>query len=409
MQLFPVGKVYDFMRFRALWAWLSVVLTVGTLVLLVYPGPALGTDFRGGTELEVAFKKHVDDEEIRAAVSAAGFSSPDVIRVADPQEPERFMIRVQEVSTIEEGAKRQIEQALCFGENLDAAQCPEDKRPTEVKFSPGGDKITLRYGSDPDLGAIKQVLSGGIGGIHLRAGDKNPSLQNPREHRVEVALTSKGDQLLQALTKVLGADVVPEMPLRVEWVGPKAGAQLRDSALKSVAVALVFITVYIAVRFDLRFAPGAGLALIHDALSTLGILVLLRHEITLTTVAAILTIVGFSVNDTVVVFDRVRENLVKHRGMPFAKIINLSLSEMLGRTLISSGTPIVSMLGLFAWGTGSLKDFAFTLVIGLVFGTYSSIYIALPLTWWLDTKFISKGGETRLARAPRAKKAEAVV
>jgi preprotein translocase subunit SecF len=409
MQLFPVGKVYDFMRYRRVWAAVSVVMTLGTLVLLVYPGPSLGTDFRGGTELELAFKKHVDDEAIRQAVSEAGFSSPDVIRIADPAEPERFMIRVQEVSTIEEGAKRQIEKALCFGDGVDAAQCPEAKRPREVKFSPGGDKISLRYNETPDLSAVRTALAGGVGGVQLRAGDGNPMLQNAREHRVEIALTSKGDQLLAALTKVLGAEVVPDAPLRVEWVGPKAGAQLRDSALKSIAVALVFITVYIAFRFDLRFAPGAAIATVHDSLSTIGILILFGQEITLTTVAALLTIVGYSVNDTVVVFDRVRENLVKHRGMPFAKIINLSLSEMLGRTIIASGTPIVSMLGLFAWGTGSLKDFAFTLVIGLVLGTYSSIYIALPLTWWLDTKFLSRGEGVAKAPVARPKKAEAVV
>jgi preprotein translocase subunit SecF len=406
MQLFPVGKVYDFMRLRRLWAALSTVLTIGTLVLLVYPGPELGTDFKGGTELEVAFKSHVDDEVIRSAVNAAGFSNPDVIRVADATQPERFMIRVQEVSTIDDAAKQQIEQALCFGEGVNAERCPEAKRPREVKFSPGGDKITLRFGETPDLAAIREALASGVGGINLRGGE-NPVLQNARENRVEVALTSKGDQLLEALTKVLGPEVVPDAPLRVEWVGPKAGAQLRDSALKSIAVILVFITIYIALRFDLRFAPGAGIALVHDALSTIGILIVLRHEITLTTIAAILTIIGFSVNDTVVVFDRVRENLVKHRGMPFPNIINLSLSEMLGRTLISSGTPIISMLGLFAWGTGSLKDFALTLVIGLVFGTYSSIYIALPLTAWLDAKF--QKSDAKAVRAPRPKKAEAVV
>jgi preprotein translocase subunit SecF len=408
MQLFPVGKVYDFMRMRRLWATFSVIMTIGTLVLLVYPGPELGTDFRGGTEIEVAFKQHVDDEQIRAAVRDAGFSNPDVIRIADPTEPERFMIRVEAVSTIDAGAKHEIEQALCFGEGLDETRCPVAKRPREVKFSPGGDKITLRYSEAPDLGAIKETLVGGVGGVKLRPGNNNPSLQNVRENRVEIALTSKGDQLLQALANVLGPEVVPDAPLRVEWVGPKAGAQLRDSALKSIAVTLVFITIYIALRFDLRFAPGAGIALIHDALSTIGILIICRHEITLTTVAAILTIIGFSVNDTVVVFDRVRENLVKHRGMPFAKVINLSLSEMLGRTLISSGTPMISMVGLFIWGTGSLKDFAFTLIVGLVWGTYSSIYIALPLTWWIDSKFLAKD-DVKAARAPRPKKAEAVV
>jgi len=147
---------------------------------------------------------------------------------------------------------------------------------------------------------------------------------------------------------------------------------------------------YIAFRFDLRFSPGAVIALIHDAMVTIGIMIVMKRELNLTTVAAILTIVGYSVNDTVVVYDRVRENLGKLRGASFMKIINVSLSEMLSRTLLTSGTTIFSLLAFFIWGTGTLKDFALTLIIGLVLGTYSSIFVALPLTEWLDRRFFAK-------------------
>src|SRR5690606_28691996 len=140
----------------------------------------------------------------------------------------------------------------------------------------------------------------------------------------------------------------------------------------------------------------------------LGILVALRMEITLTTVAALLTIIGYSVNDTVVVFDRIRENFGKMRGANFTKIINVSLSEMLSRTVLTSVTTIVSVSAFFVWGTGAVQDFALTLIIGMILGVYSSVYVALPITYWLDKAFFSKVAPKK-ERGPRAKKAEAVV
>src|SRR5690606_29203505 len=119
-------------------------------------------------------------------------------------------------------------------------------------------------------------------------------------------------------------------------------------------------------------------------------LILMQKELNLTTVAAVLTIIGYSVNDTVVVYDRVRENLGKLRGSSFIHLINVSLSEMLSRTLLTSGTTIVSLMAFFVWGTGTLKDFALTLIIGMILGTFSSTYVALPLTEWFDRRFFTK-------------------
>jgi preprotein translocase subunit SecF len=141
---------------------------------------------------------------------------------------------------------------------------------------------------------------------------------------------------------------------------------------------------------------------VHDAVSVLGLLIIMGREINLTTVAAILTIVGYSVNDTVIVYDRVRENLGRLRGATFVGLINVSISDMLGRTILASGTTVFSLLAFFAWGTGSLKDFALTLVIGVVLGTYSSIYVALPFTEWLDRKYF--GGHGAMVRKGTVKK-----
>ncbi len=405
MEFLPPNKLYNFMGLRHWFLGASLFTFLAAIVLLFVVGPKLGPDFIGGTEVEVEFKQPVSADEIRRAVSSAGFSQPDVIRVAEAKS-NRFLIRVQEVSSIDAATRATVGQRLCFGENLAAADCPEEKRATEVKFSPGGDKITIRFRQDPDLAWVKERMRG-VRGLQLREGENNPALQNARDRKVEVYLMGKGDQLLGALKSNLGTAKVPDSALRVEWIGPKAGAQLRDSAIKSLAISLVAILIYLAFRFDLRFAPGAVIALFHDAVVAIGILAALQKELNLVTVAAVLTIVGYSVNDTVVIYDRVRENLGKMRGASFVQLINVSLSETLSRTILTGVTSVLAMLAFFVWGTGSLKDFALTLIIGIVLGTYSSIYVALPLTEWLDRKFFAKLTTKKDAKARSARTAPA--
>lgn len=407
MELFKPGKIYDFMRVRRFWITLSLSLAFASLISLFWPGPNYGTDFRGGTEIEVAFKKKIDSAAVRHAVVASGqFSEPDVIEVQDPSHPARFLIRVQEISTVDEQTKESLKKALCLGFEgaNDDANCPLAARATEVKFSAGGDKLGVRYDAEPDLAKIKaQVMA--IPGVKLRASGTNPQVVNPRDHRVEIQLQSKGDQLMDVLKQQLGPDVAPDSALRVEWVGPRAGKQLRDSARNSVALAIVFIMLYLAFRFDLRFAPGVVIACVHDALVVLGAFVLFKKEVTLSTIAAVLTIVGYSMNDTVVVYDRIRENLGKHRGKSFGDIINLSVSETLSRTILTSGATMLSVLAFFIWGTGVIKDFAFAMVVGIVAGTYSSIYVAAPLTEWIDRRMSRGGGTSAVKKRLRAAKA----
>ena len=396
MRLFKSGKIYNFMAVRWYWIGLSLFITFGALVLLLLGKAKLGTDFTGGTEVEIAFKRTVSAGDLRAAVEKAGFFAPGVVKVADPSNPNRYLIRLEEVSTISLEKQGEIERALCLNSAEGSGACPIERQATEVRFSPGGDKISVRYRSAPDLDWIKAHVVP-IKGVVLRPGEHNPMLQNARDNKVEIQLMSKGDQLMAGLKQALGADVVPDTALRTEWIGPRAGAQLRDSAVKSIVISIVFIMIYIAFRFDLRFAPGSVLAMSHDALGTIGILIVLGKEINLTTIAAVLTIVGYSVNDTVIVYDRVRENLGKLRGTSFFDLINISTSEMLGRTLLTSSTVVIALLGFFIWGTGELKDFSLALTIGVVLGTYSSIYVALPLTEWLDHTLFSKVGAKKKA------------
>ena len=406
MEFFKQHKIYDFMSVRKYWILLSIVLAVGSFISLYFPGPNYGTDFRGGTEIEVAFTKAVDGGKIRHAVVGSGqFSEPDVVQVQSKESAWQFLIRVQEISTVNEDTKEALRKALCLGvEGDDQTVCPKDARATEVKFSAGGDKLGVRYDMEPDLAKVKQQVEK-VPGVKLRVSDKNPQIVNKRDNRVEIQLQSKGDQLMDVLRQQLGADTVPEHALRVEWVGPKAGKQLRDSARNSVAISIVFIMIYLAFRFDLRFAPGVVLACVHDALVVLGAFVLTRREVTLSTIAVVLTIVGYSMNDTVVVYDRIRENLGKHRGKSFGDIINLSVSETLSRTILTSGATMLSVLPFFIWGTGVIKDFAFGMVVGIVAGTYSSIYVAAPLTEWIDKRMAKASSAAAMKKRLRARPA----
>jgi preprotein translocase subunit SecF len=179
--------------------------------------------------------------------------------------------------------------------------------------------------------------------------------------------------------------------MRSEWVGPKVGKQLREAGIWSIIYALIFIMVYIAIRFDLRFAPGAVVALVHDILITVGVFTIFRVEITLATIAALLTIVGYSLNDTIVVFDRIRENLSKMKERKLAAVINISINQTLSRTILTSLTTllvVVSVLTIGFWTT--IRDFAFALLIGVLVGTYSSIFVASPVVVWLDQRFAKK-------------------
>jgi preprotein translocase subunit SecF len=397
MEFFKPGRVFDFMGQRVFWIPLSFILVIVSTLFAFWPlpnvwpyGPNYGTDFKGGTEVEIAFLKPIDAAGVRGGVEAVGFQTPDVVQVVDANNPYHFLIRVQDVSAITEEEKSGLKRALCYVEDSgaplgDPIKCPASAKATEVKFSAGGDKISTRYDVDADLAKIRDQVQS-VPGISLRASANNPMLLNPRDHRVEIQLLSKGDQLIERLQKKLGADVVPDRALRVEWVGPKAGKQLRDSARNAVAIAVVIIMLYLAVRFDLRFAPGVIVACIHDAMVVIGAFIVLHKEITLSTIAAVLTVVGYSMNDTVVVYDRIRENLGKHRGKSFASIINLSVSETLSRTVLTSGATMLSILAFFFYGTGVIKDFMLAHVVGNVAGTYSSIYVAAPLTEWIDRR-----------------------
>jgi len=180
---------------------------------------------------------------------------------------------------------------------------------------------------------------------------------------------------------------------KVDTVGPQIGAELRNNGLLAVFYSLIMILIYVGFRFDFQFAPGAVICLFHDAIITLGIFALFQKEVNVQTLAAILTIIGYSLNDTIVNFDRVRENIPLYKKKTLDFIVNRSVNEVLSRTILTSITTLLAVLCLFVLGKGVVKDLAFTLAIGVVVGTYSSIYVASPLTIVFD-RLMGSGKKT---------------
>ncbi len=202
-----------------------------------------------------------------------------------------------------------------------------------------------------------------------------------REAIIRIGVEAGGEDVTD---EILGAlnEAHPDNPAeirRVELVGPKVGGELRNRATLAILYALIGILIYISLRFEFKFAVGAVAALVHDVLITLGVFSLLGLEVTLPVVAALLTIVGYSLNDTIVIYDRIREDRRKMYGKSFVDIVNTSLNESLSRTIVTSVTTLVVVFCLFAFGGEVIRDFAFALIIGVIVGTYSSIYVASPL------------------------------
>ena len=177
---------------------------------------------------------------------------------------------------------------------------------------------------------------------------------------------------------------------RVDTVGPQVGAELKRNGFLSVFYCLLVILIYVAFRFDYKFSPGAVACLFHDAVITLAIFILVGKEVNIPILAAILTLIGFSLNDTIVVFDRIRETESHYRHKDYSFVINKSINDMLGRTLITSGTVFTSALCLFIFANGVVADIAFAICIGILFGTYSSIYVAAPMILLFDKMKIGR-------------------
>jgi preprotein translocase subunit SecF len=266
-----------------------------------------------------------------------------------------------------------------------------------VEFS-GGTQLIARFQSLPDQDKVRAAVDKVTSGATIQTYDvpsKNQVLiRLPHTGAADSELSSSAQAVLSSLKANYSQDPVVESS--TEIVGPVVGAELRRKAIQITIFGLLFQLVYIAFRFGgPMWGTAATIAVFHDVLITLGLIVLFHYEITLNVIAALLTLVGYSQNDTIVIFDRVRENLKQRRKEPLAKVINDSINQTLSRTIISSGTTFLTVLALYLFGGEVLRGFAFTMVIGIIVGTYSTIYIASPIVVWWD--HLRKKKQTRPA------------
>jgi preprotein translocase subunit SecF len=211
-------------------------------------------------------------------------------------------------------------------------------------------------------------------------GDFMLRLENP-PGATEKEVTEKANATSKKLSEAITANMSDLGPniLKTDSVGPQIGEELKKNSVLAGFYSLIVLLIYVGLRFDFSYGAGAILCLFHDAIITYGILVLLGKEINIQILAAILTLIGFSVNDTIVTFDRIRENIVHHRDGLLKNIMNLSVNEMLSRSILTTGTVFLSTLALYWFAGGVIEDFAFSFLIGIVIGAYSSIYVAAPI------------------------------
>ena len=249
----------------------------------------------------------------------------------------------------------------------------------------GGTLVQLQFKNPPDIEVIRDGLKTiGLGESTIQEfGSKKDILI--RVERSEEKLEAVGAMVKRSLSQKFNSDEITVE--RVEMVGPKVGRDLREKALLSILYAIIGIVIYISWRFEFQYAIAAIIALIHDVLVTMGAFSILDKEFTLVIVAAFLTIIGYSLNDTIVVFDRIRENLRRKGKLSLSEIINSSINQTLSRTLLTSGTTLLVVLALFFFGGEIIHDFSFALLVGVFVGTYSSIFIAsVFLVYWASRK-----------------------
>jgi preprotein translocase subunit SecF len=395
----PHGTKIDFVGKRYIAVTLSLIANLAVILwaLPFVHGLSYGVDFAGGTEMEVQFATGVDPGKVRTAVEDLGFKGASV-QAYGPEAEHSYLIRVERVALLTAPDVQRVADAV-------KAKLPL----ADYAFNPEfGDKIDFSFKQAPTDEAGQKALQESLRAAVEGAGVKVSEVR--REQGLEAGSSSYSVITQGIQDKVKGgladrfASDKPEVR-RVEYVGPAVGRELRLQGFKAILYAMAVIVIYVGFRFDFRFSPGVIIALIHDAVITLGYFAFSGREFNLTSIAVILTVVGYSVNDTVVVYDRIRENQGKYKGRGLADIVNLSINEVLGRTFLTSFATALSLVGLLVLGVGTIFDFAFAMLMGIVSGTYSTWFIAAPMTIWLEERAAKK--RATASAQPAAAKQEA--
>ncbi len=393
----------------------GILLAIGWSAILFRGGIKYGIDFRGGTNVDVKFAQAPNIDQLRNGLRAQGLGNSEIQGISDIANPNSNEVLIfveqsgQSDQALDEG-KSKVLNALNATYGVNSSSKPDFNSTTPTSLA--------------NILSEKDPL-----GLSVNAGDKYQQLSRDilayRDKTSGGVVTS-----FDGLSQVAGAtpavistlkdsfSFAPFAIRNVEIVGPKVGAELRNQAIRVTLYALAGMLVYIAFRFEWVYGAAAVIAVFHDVLITLGLFKIFGFEISLTVIAALLTLVGYSMNDTIVIFDRIRENSRLLRKEPFADVVNKSINQTLSRTILTSGLTFLTVLVLFLMGGQVLRAFAFALVVGIVVGTYSSFGIAAPLVvaWnkWRGQGAVagtgtaagnktrgSEGGQPRLAPAGR--------
>lgn len=366
----------DFMKYRKFWVVVSLALVaVGVFTVFLHGKLNIGIDFAGGTQVNVQLLERPNVETLREQLRAKGLDAQ--IQRFGAEEENEIILKTREGENAQEGSQAAITAAL------DSLYNPDRGNRLDLNTTTADELAQFLVTANPDRVAAQDP---GAVGAHYQG-----VAQAAIRKRSADGIFGSWDSLsgvagvspavVDALKR--GAYIGKLAIVGVEHVGPQIGEELRKQGFWAVALSFLGMLAYIWVRFELRFGVGAIMACIHDVLVTLGLYALAGYEFNLTTIAAFLTLIGYSVNDTVVIFDRIRENMRKNRREPLITVMNRSINETLSRTILTGGSVLLSLIALLIWGGDVIRGFAFVLTVGILVGTYSSIYVASPfaLLW----------------------------
>jgi preprotein translocase subunit SecF len=361
MQLIRPGTTYDFIGLRHKAGVVSGLLVLASLILFFAKGPNWGIDFTGGTEVQLAFQEPIDIGEIRDSLTSLGLSGDSVQQINDPEDHE-FIVRLRDTTFGTDVHRTAVLGAL--GGAYGADWVLTDRLDAQVDA-----ELTIEHGAPPrSVTEIQEILAD-LDGVGVNS--------HPDENTFSVTLPPLAVQVEKTLKGALTGRSVQISG--VSSVGPKVGGNLRRQGFVAMLATLALVLLYIGFRFDLTFAPGAIVALFHDVTITVGIFVLIQHEVNLSMIGALLTIIGYSLNDTIVIYDRIRENMERYRRTDMGKLINDSVNETLARTLATSLTTLVAISAFLFMGGPVIETFALAMMIGVVVGTYSTVFVASPM------------------------------
>jgi len=377
IELFKQPNIDWMGKAKYFYALSGILLLAGWTSILFGRGIRYGIDFKGGTNVDVRFAQPPNIDRLRSGLAAQGLGNTEIQSISDIANPNS-----NEVLIFVEG-KGQEDQ------DLDASRGKVLAALNATYGVAGSDKPDFNSSTPSSLAAVLTEKDPLL--LSVNAADRYQQLSRKlldyRDKNANGVLTNF-DDLSKAgggvpasvLAAVKSNFALGPFAIRnIEIVGPKVGAELRNQAILVTLYALAGMLVYIAFRFEWVYGAAAVLAVFHDVLITLGFFSLLRFEISLTVIAALLTLVGYSMNDTIVIFDRIRENNRLLRKESFADVVNKSINQTLSRTILTSGLTFLTVLVLFLMGGQVLRAFSFALVVGIVVGTYSSFGIAAPL------------------------------